>query len=216
MGVLLHILGILLLGGCQSRGHFQSLDRDSTYLLSAPHGDFDTHTGDIVEAVCESVPWDCLIARGYRTTERPINVNRPTEGLRLSGERVSEDAERVYARYRNEMRKLTSNPDLYVELHGNIRPGSQNRIEIAYVGMSAKRLARLREIFNQQLAAVGLGDYSVLLEGEPDFYYTASSAKRVGVLREVRHALHIEVPIALRAEHREAFTQALIATLRQL
>jgi hypothetical protein len=83
----------------------------------------------------------------------------------------------------------------YAEIHGNSHPGAANRIEIATDG-AAPRL-------------------EILIEPADTIRYAATGAKRAGILRLSRQALHIELPKAARVEWRETYTAILADFLVQ-
>lgn len=221
-------LAAIFLVSCQARqvalqkdqvlslGEMHVVNRGVPFVIAAPHGEFDTHSAEVVDALCESLPWSCIVVRGYRTKEKPINVNRPTEGLTKDTEKPSSDATHVYNEYSKNVDKLFGNGSkLYVEIHGNARPESQDRIEIAQVGLSASSIARLRKLLYANLEKQGLSQYRILIEGDPGFHYNATSAKKFGILRKVKRALHIETPLTLRNEKREALVKFLAGALSE-
>ncbi len=200
-----------------SLGEIRAFNRGARQVIAAPHGEFDTHSAEVVERFCELVSWNCLVVRGYRTSERPINVNRPTEGLRLKTEKFSSDAAQVYSAYERNVDALFGRSgELYVEIHGNVRRASQGHIDIAHVGWDQSSLARLREILERHLEEQGLTEYQILLEGDPGFFYGASSCKKFGILSKMPRALHIETPIALRSKRRESLVKFLAGALSEV
>lgn len=197
-------------------GNMVTKDHSSPYIIAAPHGKFDLNTADVVESVCINAQWNCLIASGYRTEEHPINVNRPTEGVGLAKyeEQHTDRARYVYEEYLARFSDIqTASFKLYVEIHGNSRPESQNRIEIATVGLDSDESATIKEELILELTEAGLSDLNVLIEGDPDFHFHASAAKAFGILKDVETALHLEIPIAFRSDRLNELTEALKKTL---
>lgn len=184
----------------------QAWDRGSDLILATPHGRFDRGTGAIVKSVCKQLRWNCLVAAGYRREHAPVNVNRPTEGVRLGPreERKTDRAAAVYAEYHDNWLSLGGpRARLYVEVHGNSRPQSQSHIEIATVGFTKPELRAIRAILVNRLAAGGLpANLEVMLEGIDRIYYRARSTKWFGILGHTRRGLHFEFPRALRSKSR--------------
>jgi hypothetical protein len=107
-----------------------------------------------------------------------------------------------------------------VEVHGNMRPESAGRMEIATVGVSrddAWRLKALLEMIRDaRLPAEGeVPRLDVWMEPLDTLWYTASAAKQSGMLAQTRLALHIELPRAARTTYREAYTTVLADFLIQ-
>jgi len=207
------------LGGCFSvrRG------RDGA-VVSAPHGSSDPHTGRIAAEVARQTGFGVVIATGFTleadTRERPgrrFQVNRPTEGVpgRPPSEEIeTPSARRVYAEFERQVLEAASAPLVfYTEIHGNGRRETAGRIEIATVGVSLDEARSLRVLFEQvrDLRLVGrrAPPLDVLVEPSDRLWYTASAAKRAGILRRPRRALHIEIPRTARTHWRETYTTIL-------
>lgn len=217
------VLIALAFAGCAqhsdlpSYGSITTVDRVSDLILSAPHGNYDTYTGDMVQEICSVTAYDCLIARGYRTDEHPINVNRPTEGVGVaySEEQVTGRALAVYDYYRSNVEKIQSEHlRYYIELHGNNRSASAGQLEIATVGIDAARAAQIKQTIDNSLAAHGLSAYTTAMEGIDTIYFKATGAKQFGILATVQTALHIETPWAIRGS--ASSRAALVAVLKDL
>lgn len=171
-----------------SLGNIEVTDRNSPILIAAPHGGYDTGTEEIARKVAQLLNANCIVASGYRTIDHPINVNRPTEGVRLAAnlEQVTESAQAVYNAYRT--RVLALKPKLYIEIHANIRPESANAIEAATIGLTSSEASLLKSA----------STLPILIEPLDKLYYRASSAKRCGILSQLPYALHFELPTLLR------------------
>lgn len=188
-------------------GSFEVTDRNSPILIAAPHGGYDTGTEEIARKVAQLLNASCIVATGYRTVDHPINVNRPTEGVRLAAnlEHVTGDAQTVYDAYRTQV--LALKPKLYVEIHANIRPESANAIEAATRGITSNEARLLK-------TASAL---PVLIEPLDKLYYRASSAKRLGILSQLPYALHFELPTSLRTrgEGQDKSVKGLVQIVRK-
>jgi hypothetical protein len=107
----------------------------------------------------------------------------------------------------------------YVEVHGNGRPESEGRIEIATVGLSpddAWRLKTLLELIRDaRVPEGGAPRLEVWVEPQDPVWYTASAAKQSGILAQTPLALHIELPRPARTNHREVYTAVLADFLIQ-
>ena len=200
------VAAMVLAGAAQAEPSLTVTDRDSRFILAAPHGHYDRHTGDIVDAVCGRVGWNCLVARGFRTDRDPLNVNRPTEGVGLAPreERHTDRAARVFDRYRAAWQALGgADAALYVEVHGNSRAESAGRLEVAVVGIAGDALAALECLLASALARAGLDALEPWVEGRRRIWFRARSTKWYGILSDTPHALHLEFPRRVRdAPHR--------------
>jgi len=168
-----------------------------------------------------------VVVTGYTHVDasgRRYNVNRPTEsqpGAAARFEVETEPARQVYQAYRRQVTEVAQGPlRLYVEVHGNVRPESAGRMEIATVGVSrddAWRLKALLEMIRDaRLPAEGdVPRLDVWMEPLDTLWYTASAAKQSGMLAQTRLALHIELPRAARTTFREAYTTVLADFLIQ-
>lgn len=193
-------------------GTFTIFNRSSPYLIAAPHGEFDEKTGEIVWKFCRVVRWDCLIVEGFREESAAINVNRPSEGVRISDTQFTERAALVYARYVEKIRKLTPALRLYVEIHGNDRSESKKHIEIATVGITPAQAERIAALFRKKLKAVGL-DLEIRIDVLDQIHYNATHARRFGVLSFLNPALHIELPVSARTDSFQKTVRFLAKTL---
>lgn len=185
-------------------GTMQVLDAAGGLLVAAPHGGFDRHTDEMARRVALLAGGGYLLASGYRTRERPINVNRPTEGVGLAPDAEPEtpDATRVWAAWA--ARLAAQRPTLYVEIHGNSRAASAGAIEVATVGVDATEAAWLKAEFGRRLAHLdpGMPRLPWAIEPLDRIHYRASGAKRRGALARVPLALHLETPWAVRGDER--------------
>lgn len=171
-----------------SLGRIESREGRIPLVVAAPHGAFDTSTEGIAVRIAEKLGAGWVVAVGYRTFEHPINVNRPTEGVRLSAkqEAFTPRARAIYEAYREKVEAL--HPTLYVEIHGSTLPEGAGAIETAAVGFSHEQL---REI--KQRSAL-----PIRVEGLDPMHYHATGAKQHGILGRFPRALHFEIPVSMR------------------
>lgn len=192
-------------------GTFTMFDRESTYLIAAPHGEFDEFTGEIVYDFCDEVRWDCLIAEGFRSGQ--INVNRPTEGVRIKETQFTARASIVYAKYLKRIRRLSPRVGFYVEIHGHDNPSLANSIEISTVGLTDSQAHYIKEQFEEVFREEQLGHLEVRLDKFEEIHYKASHARDFGVLSFISPAIHIEFPRSARTDHREKVVKSLVRVL---
>jgi hypothetical protein len=168
----------------------------SSIVLTAPHGDFDIGTYEIVRQLCDRHPkWSCILAmqfRGKGNAAQPFNVNRPTLLDDDDCERPNPLAQRVFTAWMEKVRRIQ--PRLYVEIHGNVREESAAHIEVAHKGFSPEVL---KGYLKNPIFAI---------EGVDDIWFRASQNKACGSMQMVDRALHFELPASLRltVEGREA------------
>jgi len=212
-------------------GSFSSTIGRPGVVVAAPHGISDARTADIVAEVGRRTGFGVVIATGFNiepdTRERAgrrYEVNRPLEGLpgRPPSEEVAtEGARRVYEAYERRVREVAQGPiAFYAEIHGNSHPDAANRIEIATVGVDRAEAERLRTLCELIRDAHLRADrdaprLEILVEPADTIRYAATGAKRAGILRLPRQALHIELPRAARVEWRETYTAILADFLVQ-
>ncbi len=109
---------------------------------------------------------------------------------------------------------------LYVEVHGNGHKDSAGRVEIATVGISredAWRLKTLLEVIRDAHTggADGVPRLEIWMDGLDPVRYSASAAKRAGMLSTATRALHIELPRVARTTYRQTYTGILAEFLAQ-
>ena len=158
-------------------------------LIAAPHEPSDRFTGDIVFEICRINPeFSCLVAKNFRSDRDGrlrYNVNRPTiTNGSDSCDRPNRFAYRIFQNFREYLER--SSVRLYVEIHGNSRPLSQNAIEIAHEGINAIRIEQ---------AFSGL---PVKIEGLSFIHYRAREAKACGTLDIMPSSIHLELPFDFR------------------
>jgi hypothetical protein len=157
-------------------------------VLAAPHGDFDIGTFEIVRQLCERHPqWSCILAtqfRGQGSAAQPFNVNRPTLLNDDDCDHPSRLAQRVFTAWMEKVKRVK--PRVYVEIHGNVREDSENRIEVAHKGYRADVLKGL------------LKHPNFAIEGIDEIWFRASQNKACGSMQMVNQALHFELPASLR------------------
>jgi hypothetical protein len=191
-------------------------------IVAAPHGTSDIGTGVIAAEVARRTGFGLVVATGFsfeadtgEPSRRRLQVNRPFEGTPgrpASEEAASARARQVYETYERRVRETAHGPlDFYAEIHGHNQPEAAGRIEVATVGIDPETARRLRVLLElvrdaHLAAAPGAPRLEVLMEGADAIRYTASGAKRDGILRWPRRAVHIELPRAARTEWRELYT----------
>ena len=197
------------------------------FVIAAPHGTSDIATDLMGRAVAKLTGFGLVVATGYANLDgegRRFNVNRPTESPPGAAARLEVEtaaARQVYQDYRRHVTEAAQGAvRLYVEVHGNIRPESAGRVEIATVGVSpndAWRLKTLLELIrDSRLPPEGdVPRLDVWVESQDPVVYTASAAKQSGILALTPLALHIELPRMARTVHREAYTTVLADFLIQ-
>jgi hypothetical protein len=200
-------------------------------VVAAPHGTSDPVTGDIAAEVARRTGFGLVVARGFalegetpRSPGRRFQVNRPSEGVPgqpPEQEVTTPGAREVYRAYEAKVVEAARGPLVfYAEIHGNSRAESAERIEIATVGVDAALAQRLRTLFElvrdaHVRAHPGAPRLSVLVEPADRIVYTASGAKREGILRLPERALHIELPRTARRDWREVYAAILADFLAQ-
>ena len=196
-------------------------------VIAAPHGSSDTATDALGRDLAKLTGWSLVVVTGYTHVDREgrrFNVNRPTEsepGEAARDEVETAAARQVYQAYRRQVAEAAQGPlRLYVEVHGNGRKESEGRMEIATVGIGrddAWRLKTLLELIrDSRLPPDGdVPRLEVWMEPGDPIWYTASAAKRSGILGQVPLALHIELPRAARTTYREAYATVLADFLIQ-
>ncbi len=233
--------GSLVLFGCAThvvefptpppRGHITARPGRAGLVVAAPHGASDAQTAEIAAAVARRTGFGLVVATGFDvepdSRERPgrrYQVNRPFEGTPsrpASQEAPSEAARLVYEAYERRVREIAQGPlRFYAEIHGNNRRESANRIEIATVGVDREYAQRLRVLCELIRDAhlrghAGAPRLEVWVEPADPVFYTASGAKRDGILRVPERAVHIELPRAARVEFRDLYTAILADFLAQ-
>jgi hypothetical protein len=200
-------------------------------VIAAPHGSSDPRTGDVAAELAHRTGFGLIVATGFAvetdvrgTPRRRYQVNRPLEGApggSPGGEVPSEDARRVYDAYERRVREAAQGPlSFYVEIHGNNRHEAAGRIEIATVGIDHTNALRLHTLL-ELIRDAHLGRHleapplEVRVEPADPVVYTASAAKRLGILRLPERALHIELPRAARTRWQAVYTAILADFLVQ-
>ncbi len=233
--------GPLMLYGCATHpvdvgrdtvpGHIATRTGRPGFVIAAPHGTSDVGTGDIAAEIARRTGFGLVVATGFSleedTRERPgrrYQVNRPLEGVPgrpPAEETASEGARRVYDAYERRVREVAQGAlRFYVEIHGNSRRESAGRIEVATVGVAPEHAYQLRTLLElirdaHLRAHQDVPRLDVLVEPADVLRYTASGAKRDGILRLPERALHIELPKAARADIRQTYTAILADFLLQ-
>jgi hypothetical protein len=200
-------------------------------VIAAPHGTSDARTGEIATELGRRTGFGVVVATGFNlepdTRESPgrrYQVNRPLEGTpgRPASEEVaSEGARQVYQAYEQRVREVAQGPLIfYAEIHGNNHRDVADRIEIATVGVDRDEALRLRTLLelirdahlrtNREAPR-----FEIFVEPANALRYAASGAKRDGILRLPKRALHFELPKAARTDWREIYVAILADFLVQ-
>lgn len=211
-----------------ARGSFAVERGRPGFVIGAPHGTSDSATDLIGLELARRTGWGAVIVTGFSHLDsegRRLNVNRPTESVPGAPPRVeveTAEAREVYEAYRGHVAAAAQGRlRLYVEVHGNGRKASADRIEIATVGLGREETWQLKTLLElvRDAHLRGKDDlprFDVLVEGLDALHYMASAAKRGGVLSTSERAIHIELPRAARTTHREAYTALLADFLGQV
>jgi hypothetical protein len=200
-------------------------------VIAAPHGTSDPRTGAIAAEVARRTGFGLVIASGFAVEPgvqgapgRRYQVNRPAEGVPgrpPSQESTSEEAQRVYEAYEQRVREAAQGHlSFYAEIHGNNRQEAAGRIEVATVGVDRDGAVRLRTLLELVRDAHLKGQpdaprLEIRVEPADPVLYTASGAKRAGILRLPDRALHIELPRSARTHWQETYTLILADFLGQ-
>jgi hypothetical protein len=200
-------------------------------VVAAPHGTSDIGTGEMAVEIARRTGFGLVVATGFNVEgdsregpSRRYQVNRPVEGV--PGRPATEDtgtevARSVYEAYERGVREAAQGPlRFYTEIHGNSRREAGDRIEIATVGVDAVQAAKLRALLElvrdaHLRARPGATRLDVRVEPADAVLYSASGAKRAGILRLPQRALHIELPRVARQDGRELYTLILSDFLLQ-
>jgi hypothetical protein len=214
-------------GSGPGRGRIEIEKGRPGLVIAAPHGSTDTATDTIGRDLAKLTGFGLVVATGYANIDgegRRYSVNRPTEGAPGAPARLevrTEAARQLYERYRARVAEAAQGPvRLYVEVHGNGRPESAGRLEIATVGVSPDQAWQLKTLLelirDARLPPEGpVPRLEVRMEPLDALWYTASAAKQSGLLGQSPLALHIEIPRAARTTFRDAYTTVLADFLIQ-
>lgn len=197
-------------------GTFTLINRESPYLIAAPHGQFDAHTAQMVYEFCDRVRWDCLVAEGFRGQRAFFNVNRPTEGMRLTETRFTEQAAFVYSKYVSRIRRLTPRVTFYAEIHGHSHPKLGDTIDVATVGVSKSQAEFIQKQLVEALDREQVGHLAVRIDVLEPIRFNATHARKFGVLSFLSPAVHIELPLSARTTLRTNVVRALAASLPRI
>jgi hypothetical protein len=200
-------------------------------VVAAPHGTSDPGTAEIATELADRSGFGLVVATGFVTAPgedgRPAlryHVNRPLEGAPgrdPAEERATPGAARVYETYERRVREAAGGLlAFYVEIHGDGRSDTMDRIEIATVGIDADAAVQLRTLLELTRDAHLRGHpeaprLAIAIEPADPVFHAAGGAKRQGILRLPERALHIELPRAARREFREVYTAVLADFLAQ-
>ena len=205
-----------------AQGQMTPTNNNSDILMAAPHGTFDLGTDQILNDLCPALRWNCLLVTGFRSFAHAINVNRPTEGVRMKADEEVEtpEAHRVYDMYHGYFDQLyrKDSSRWYIEIHGNADACCVHALEIATVGVDADTAKILASNLRNSLTAAGISPNELDIRIEPlnSLRFMAQGNKTKGVLHDVRRAIHIEAPSFARKERRPQYTAALLDFFRGL
>jgi len=206
-------------------GEFQYVAATHGVLIAAPHGTSDVNTAPIATDAAR------LAGAGYVVTSRffvdkvRLNVNRPTEGafLPCAQEARTERAKSVYDAYTGILEKAAGgNPlRLYVEVHGNSNPKTEQNIEVATVGFTAAEVRAVKDGYAAILARVrdSARDYpelALLIEPADRITYTAGCTKKIGAFTLAPRGVHFEFPRTARDRNTIAASAVLVAEIVRL
>ncbi len=234
-------IGSIVLSGCATRtvvfdteaprGALTAQPGRRGLVIAAPHGTSDVRTDTIAVELARRTGFGVVIATGFSiepdtrdSAGRRYQVNRPMEGVPgrpQSEETVTDCAREVYGAYEQRVRDVAQGPVRFLaEIHGNNHRDAAGRIEIATVGVDRELALRLRVLLEVIRDAHLRGKseaprLDVLVEPADTLRYTASGAKRCGILKVPERALHIELPKAARADWRDVYTAILADFLVQ-
>ncbi len=234
-------IGSIVLSGCATRtvvfdteaprGALTAQPGRRGLVIAAPHGTSDVRTDTIAVELARRTGFGVVIATGFSiepdtrdNAGRRYQVNRPMEGVPgrpPSEETVTDCAREVYGAYEQRVRDVAQGPVRFLaEIHGNNHRDAAGRIEIATVGVDRELALRLRVLLEVIRDAHLRGKseaprLDVLVEPADTLRYTASGAKRCGILKVPERALHIELPKAARADWRDVYTAILADFLVQ-
>lgn len=221
------VIGSLLVASCARhpvtfesappRGHIMTRPGTPGVVVAAPHGTSDSHTGEIASAIARRTGFGLVVATGFLLAggDGRYQVNRPSEGRPGSNpldDRATPAGQHVYAEWEQRVRAVAGERlRFYVEIHGNGRPESAGRIEIATVGVDPAHAIQLRTLLELTRDAhlrgrAGAPRLDVLIEPLDRLFYTATGAKRDGIFRIPERALHIELPRVARQDFRDLYT----------
>jgi hypothetical protein len=208
--------------GAQTLGEIRTRAGRRGVVIGVPHGTFDEATDEIGARVAALTGAGAVIATGFCapwTGGGRVNVNRPTEGASLppSAERVTARALAVHAAYLARVRATATGPlHVYCEVHGNSRPLTADRIEVATAGVDARLARRLKRAAGHALHALDTAcgvELRLCLEPVDALHFTASSARRWLPFADARRVLHVELPRVVRSLGVVTEAAALVAAL---
>jgi hypothetical protein len=201
------------------------------FVIGAPHGTSDSSTDLIGLDLARRTGFGLVVATGFAFLDaegRRFNVNRPTEsvpGVPRRLEVETGEARSVFEAYRSHVAAAARSPlRLYVEIHGNGRKASAERIEVATAGVTPEEAWRLKTLLEMvrdaHLRLDGAGEGSaprlvVLVEPLDRLHYNASAAREAGMFAAAERVLHLELPRSARGSHRELYTAVLADFLSQ-
>ncbi len=194
------------------QGSFLSIQRPGArYLLSAPHGWYDAGTDAITYSIFpkdipETYPvWSQLIAHSFRgnsPAQTQHNVNRPstlTNDVCTNPANLATSA-MVFAAYANHLQRLSPQPALYFEIHGQSEPGLEASLEVATERVTAAEATTIRKIFQEELQKAGITGVNVGIEPLDTIFFNAGQTKQCGAIDRVKPApaVHAEIPRLMR------------------
>jgi hypothetical protein len=209
-------------------GEFELLSTPTGVLIAAPHGTYDANTAPLAVEAARRLGAGYVIARGFTVGGTRINVNRPTEGAGVdcAREPPTARAKELYDIYAGLVSTAAGGRplELYVEIHGNSNPRAAQQVEVATVGISPVQARKASEAYaamrlRARDQASGYPELGLLIEPHDRVFFTASCAKKLGILahRLVPRSVHFELPRSARERDRLGGTATLVVdVVRQL
>ena len=166
-------------------GSLKVINKNSSVVVSAPHGTYDINTGAITHQVCNELNVGCIIAKGFVPKGIRINVNRPTEGVgkKWSQEPVTARASEVYKKYKAEILKITNNNlKWYFEVHGSREKG----MEIALHNITHGEAIIIKSILKEEWSTYSSNKVSIKVQSIDNIEMTGGAVKKFGIVHELQ------------------------------
>ena len=202
-------------GGLTNKQNIIIEDRGVHPVVAAPHGASDLGTDDIANKVGDNLNINSLRFFRFRTLLN-ANVNRPTAGAPTAAQEAWDyDASAVYHCYRGHVLDLFkgNSNNFYVEIHGNDRAGSAQRLEIVCSDdITNAQDQSIKAIFAQEIINVYGANTPLqaftLAQDPNNIYFTASATRTCGLFCSLQNenipAIHVEIPAAYRGDFNSA------------
>ncbi len=171
-------------------------------VIAAPHGDTDTGTGTIVEKLRHRLECSAVIAEGFDPADNGgerLNINRPTEGISkdphrgedATAEKATAQAAKVYKAWASAVLQAANfqRPALYVEIHDNDYPSTQDHLEVATVGVTPEQALRIKRSWESLDTSLG-----IKIEPLDEVEWRGIVAKHIGIFKHLRPCVQVELP----------------------